>query len=157
MRENLRYLMAYLMWAAVMASGLWLGLVGRTILRGLLASYAAESTRNVYQAGFFDKAYVVLAGLLWVIVMVAVEHYFRQGVPRRQLASRFARVAGLALLLVLVADLGLLALQGGSGSGLRWLMVAGELVIGASLLAYGLFSRPARPQSRGMGQFEEQP
>ncbi len=141
MRSGLRYTVAYLMWFAVLASGLWLALVCRETLLEVLARYAGESTKYLWQARFFHHCFIVVTGLCWVILTVAVEEYFRRGVQRRDLVRRFAKVAGPMLLFILVADLCLLGLQGGSSSGWRWLSVVGECVIGLSFLLFGRFSR----------------
>jgi hypothetical protein len=70
--------------------------------------------------------------------MIIVEEYFRVGVQKGGLWTRFARVTGPLVLAVFGADLILCWLQGiGSYDWLRWLILAAELGVGIALLVWG--------------------
>jgi hypothetical protein len=146
MKKGLGYVIAYLAWAVTMALGVWFILISREGVLGVLVLYAGDSLPRMWQAKFLDKAYVVVVGLLWLVLVIVAEEYFKRGVPQRDLMRRIANVVGPELLLIFVADVGLLLLQGiGSAGWLRWLILGGELVIGMALFLLGRFLRPPKP------------
>jgi len=134
MKKTLSYVTAYLMWILTMALGVWLMLISRSAFLGAFALYAGDSVQRAWQARFFEKAFAIAIGLLWLAAMLFVEEYFRMGVQRHSLLRRFAKVAGPEFLAVFVADALLLWLQRGSASWLRWLTLGGELVLGTALV-----------------------
>jgi len=146
MKKGLGYVIAYLMWAVTMALGVWFILIGRESFLGALALYAGDSLPRIWQARFLDKAYMIAAGLLWLVLLIVTEEYFKRGVPQRDLTRRIANVIGPELLLIFVADAGLLLLQGiGGADWLRWLILGSELVIGMALVLLGRFLHPPKP------------
>lgn len=134
MKKILSYVTAYLMWILTMALGVWLMLISRSAFLGALALYAGDSVQRAWQARFFDKAFAIAIGLLWLVAMIVVEEYFRMGVQRHSLLVRFAKVAGPEFLAIFVVDAFRLWLQRGSASWLRWLTLGGELVLGTALV-----------------------
>ncbi len=140
----MRYVAVYLLWAVVLLLGLWVFVLSRNDWLGFLGVlYARNSALYIHRVGFLDQALSLGLGLLWLILMVFTENYFRQGAQKPGLLKRFARVAGPMLLLAFVADLALLWLQGAPGSGQRWLVLAGEVAIGITWLVY---ARPSPPK-----------
>lgn len=145
-KKGLGYFIAYLMWVVVMVLGLWLFLISRNGFHGILAVYARGSVTRGWQTSFYDKMYSITIGLLWLALMIVTERYFRRGVQQGDLIRRVAKVVGPELLLVFVADLGLLVMQGvGSASWLRWVVLGGEVVGGVSLLLYARSLRRPKP------------
>jgi hypothetical protein len=141
----LRYVLAYLMWGVVLALGIWFIVISRNGLLGAFGTfYVGGSMSRVWQSRFYDRVYIIAVGLLWLVLMVFAEAYFREGVPRRQLLKRFARVVGPEILLILAADLFLFWLQGGVGHWLRWFILGSELVVGVLLVVFAWSSRSSR-------------
>jgi hypothetical protein len=140
----MRYVVVYLLWAVVLLLGLWVFVLSRNDWLGCLGVlYARNAALYVHRVRFLDQVFSLGLGLLWLILMVSTENYFRQGAQKPGLLKRFARVAGPMLLLAFIADLVLLWLQGAPGSGQRWLILAGELAIGMIWLVY---ARPGPPK-----------
>ena len=137
-KKSINYVIAYALWIVTILLGLWFVLLARSGFQGALATfYIRGSVTYVQRARFFDQVFVLVMGLLWLALVVITEWYFRSGAQRPDLLKRFARVAGPVILLVFVADLFLFWLQGlSSGNWLRWLILAGELVIGIVFLLY---------------------
>ena len=142
-KKSINYVIAYVLWFVTILLGLWFVMLARSDLQGALATYYVRgSVTYIQRARLFDQVFVIVLGLLWLVFMVVTEWYFRTGALRPDWLKRFARVAGPVILLVFVADLFLFWLQGvSSGNWLRWLILAGELVIGIVFLLY------ARPSS----------
>jgi hypothetical protein len=145
-RSWLGYIAAYLMWVIVLALGIWFLLVSRTgFLSALAAYHNTETVSGVWQVRLLDQVYSVTVGLIWLVLMTVTERYFRKGVRRGVLLTRFATIVGPEILLILVADLFLLWLQGGSRVWSRWLILGSELVIGAGLVLFARYSRTRKP------------
>jgi hypothetical protein len=144
----LGYIAAFLMWAAVLALGLWFMLIGREGLLGALSAfYVGDSLPRAWQVRFLDKVFWIVLGLLWMVLMVVGEEYLRRGVAERDLLKRFAKIVGPELLLIFAVDLFLFWLQGFGGlSWMRWLILGGELLIGVGLV---LFVRSSRTLASG--------
>jgi hypothetical protein len=145
-KKGLGYFIAYLMWVVTMALGLWFALISRNGFLDLLARAVQRSVMYPWQTSFYDKVYSLALGLLWLAFMIVVERYFRRGVEQGDLIRRVAQVVGPELLLIFVADLGLLVLGGvGSTSWLRWVILGGEVVGGVLLLLYARSLRRPKP------------
>jgi hypothetical protein len=136
MTKVLKYSLAYILWIVDLGLGLWLFFIGRTAFLGILAlSYKPGNLAYAHRVDFADKAFVFILGLGWLIFMIVSEHYYRSSALKAELPQRFARVTGILLLSLFVVDLILFWVQGvGSGSWLRWLILAAELGIGTALI-----------------------
>lgn len=145
-KKGLGYVIAYLMWVVALVLGLWFFIISRNGFLGILALYARGSVTRGWQTSFYDKAYSIAIGLLWLALMIVVERYFRRGVQQGDLIKRVAQVVGPELLVVSAADLGLLVLHGvGSANWLRWVILGGEVVVGVLLLLYARSLRRSKP------------
>ena len=136
MTKVLRYAMAYFLWIVDLGLGIWLFLLSRTALLGVLAlRYKEGSLSYAHRVDFVDKIFVLILGLAWLTFMIVLEHSFRKSALTEKLLQRFTRVTGILLLSLFVVDLILLWVQGvGSGNWLRWLLLAVELGIGIVLI-----------------------
>ena len=85
MKEGLHYIIAYLLWFVVLALGLWCFLIGREVVLEMLSGYAEGTTRQAGLYRFIDKLYVLLAGMTWLVLALAIEDYFRRGIQRYSL------------------------------------------------------------------------
>ncbi|MCD6284316.1 MAG: hypothetical protein J7M39_00190 [Anaerolineae bacterium] len=137
-RRWVDYIPAYLGWAVVAALGVWLMLISRNSFLGVLSAvYVRDSIQRAWQVRFLDKVYFIAVGMLWTIVAVITEAYFRRGAGRPGLGQRIAKVVGIELLLIFGADLLLLILQGFNvGMWQRWLIVLGELALGIAATVF---------------------
>lgn len=135
--------------AYVGAYALWLF----TFLVGLLVAYLV---RDVYQMAVvftsWDRYVVHLLGqfsvvvlvILLLILLVSTEAYYRNGVPRRQVGARFARVMGILALVLAAAQGFRLVLEVAAGS----VNLVSVLIFAAALLVYA-GARSAAPRPAG--------
>jgi hypothetical protein len=130
------YVLALVMWAVVVALGIWVFLVGHTAFVSFIATRVTQdSTSGFWQYAALERFFIVGVGLAWLVIVTLSEPYLRHGVERGRLFRRFARIAGPALLLLFAADALLLVLQGmHPGLWTRWLLLAAELGLGIALV-----------------------
>jgi hypothetical protein len=145
-RRWVDFIPAYLGWAVVSALGVWFMLVSRNSFLGVLTTvYVKDSIQRAWQVRFLDKVYFVALGLLWCVLAVISEAHFRNGAGRPDLWQRIAKFVGIELLLIFGTDFILMILHGFAGTTWsRWLIVAGELVLGIAAI---VFARRPRPSS----------
>lgn len=137
-RKWLNYVIAYLLWFVTMAIGLWWFFITRSAFQaGLSVFYIKGSDYRAFQAGFYDKAFSLFLGLLWLILIVVSEERYRTGAERGDFYKRFASLVGPLLILVFAFDLILALLIGISMiSWSRWFILALELITGVMLLRF---------------------
>ena len=82
------YLACYVLCIAFTLAGAWLIFEARPAMFAL----AARLRLNPWQVRAVDEFSVVTLGLIWLIGILWMEHYLRQGVPRNRLWRRAARV-----------------------------------------------------------------
>jgi hypothetical protein len=82
------YVACYALWIAFSALGVWLLFA----LRSLLFDIAVRLRFNPWQVRAVDNFGFVTLGMLWLVGIILVEHYLREGVPRQRLWRRAARV-----------------------------------------------------------------
>jgi phosphatidylglycerophosphate synthase len=112
-KQWLSYLLAYVMWTLNLVIGVWVILISREFLVDFLGiTYAGQNIGRGWQAGFLDKVYLIALGVAWLAFMIAIEDDFKKSVKKGTLMRRFTRIVGPEFLLVFLAYLGLLILQG---------------------------------------------
>lgn len=130
------YLLAYTMW--IVSFLLWLGfmLLGRDALLGVLGLYyIGESFQRRFQAQLVDRVFVFGTGLIWVILMILVENYFRTGVKKGDLGRRVGRVLGPQVLLIFLADaVKAIWVDPIPLPWIRWVLLAVELTVGVGTI-----------------------
>ena len=82
------YLACYALWLALTVLGGWLLFETREAVFDLTLWLRL----NPWQVRAVDQFYFVIAGLVWLIGMLLLEHYLRQGVAKNRLWGRAARV-----------------------------------------------------------------
>ena len=92
------YLAAYTLWIGFSALGVWLIFALRSVLVGLAFVFRL----NPWQVRAVDNFGVVTLGLIWLIGILLLENYLRQGVVKNRLWGRAVRV-----FVALAAPLGL--------------------------------------------------
>ena len=99
------YLAAYALWIGFSALGVWLIFAVRSVLVGLAFVFRL----NPWQVLAVDNFGVVTLGLVWLVGILVLEHYLRQGVAKNRLWGRAMRVfVALAVLLGLAYGIQLL-------------------------------------------------
>lgn len=93
------YLACYVLWLGVAVLGGWLIFEGRDAMFALAVWLRA----NPWVIRAIDQFSVVTFGLIWLVAILGVEQYFRQGVIKNRLWRRAAR-----MLIVEVLVLGIL-------------------------------------------------
>jgi len=146
-RRWVDFIPAYLGWAVVAVLGVWFMMISRNSFLGVMSAvYVRDSIQRAWQVRFLDKVYFIAVGMLWTIVAVITEAYFRKGAGRPDLGQRIAKVVGIELLLIFGADVVLLILQGlNVGMWQRWLIVIAELALG---IAATRFARRPVPDTK---------
>ncbi len=82
------YLACYALWLALAALGVWLIFALQPVMFGL----AIWLRLNPWQVRALDDFSLVTFGLLWLVGILLLEHSLRQGVEKRRLWRRAARV-----------------------------------------------------------------
>ena len=138
MNKVANQILAYGMWIVDMALAFWLAFLSRNVLLEILALfYQKESWSYPRWVVVIDRFYTLVIGLGWLVFMIVVEQYIMTGIKKGNLLLRIARVTGPVLLAIFVVDLVGIWLQGiGSGSWLRWLILAAELTVGIGMYVY---------------------
>jgi hypothetical protein len=90
---------------------------------------ASEITQSVVgrQSGFIAMAWIIIAGVVLLILIVFAESYFTTGITKGNLYKRMARILGLLLILIFIIDLTALSLKGWAANWLYWCIMAAEL------------------------------
>jgi hypothetical protein len=82
------YVACYALWLALSALGVWLLFALRPVMFGL----AIRLRLNPWQVRALDNFSFVSFGLIWLVGILLLEHSLRQGVEKRRLWRRAARV-----------------------------------------------------------------
>lgn len=132
-------IIAYLLWIILLLLGIFLFILTRNLILGLLGTYyVTESIVTIWRVRFLDPAASVILGLLWLILMVWSEHQLRRSVRRGELMPQFARFAGPLMILLFIVDFSLFLLQTTKFLDIwRIVILAFWLIGGVSLTIYG--------------------
>lgn len=137
----LRYLAAYALWFVAMALGYLIVDVAR---QAAFAISIRLSEANPYVVRLADRVFFIVAGLGWLAFAVLMESYFRNGVKRRDLALRFARLLAVVSAVLFVAQGVLMLTQPGAATGANAAVLFGSLVVGVGLGLFLLRQRSGR-------------
>jgi hypothetical protein len=135
-REVVLVFAKYILWIALSALIVFILFTGRTSLIAATARFATEGFNEAMQARLLDKVYLIIAGLLGLVGMVATQHYMTNSSGWKNTLFRFAFVCG--ILLVVLAFFTLVT-QASHGdlftSASSVIVILGPLLAGASLIA----------------------
>jgi hypothetical protein len=151
MKRWIQQILVLLAWLGNVLLGLWvLILVRQTLLTALATWYVGDSFPRAWRARFYDRAYFVIAGLIYLIAIFVIDGYLRDGLAVGDTFRRFVQITGIGVLMLFPADLMTSVLEAsatGRGLGQASLVRAIlELLVGAALLAYAIRRRPKRKQ-----------
>src|SRR5262245_12918672 len=82
------YLACYALWLGLSALCAWLIFAAPPVVFGL----AVRLHFNPWQVRAVDQFGIVIFGLLWLVGILLLEYYLRQGVEKHRLRGRAARV-----------------------------------------------------------------
>ena len=128
------YLAAYFFWVVSLILALWLLLVAKNTLPALIAGII--DPRHAEQMNIvIDRAFVLLGGTGWLVLMTVLEQHYRKGAEQGLLWMRVSRVLGVLLALLFLVD-GLQAVREGILviAWTTWAVLLVELGAGAGLL-----------------------
>jgi len=129
----------YLVWFPIVALLFWFALQLRTAVEiGLSAFYVRDQPLLIGPADVIDKYSFAAMICIWIVVIILIEAYLRNGLRDRSMFKRFTRIFGPGLLLLFLVDLfNLLMLDMATAGWLRWSTTGLELLIGGALTYYG--------------------
>jgi len=129
----------YLVWFPIVALLFWFALQLRTAVEiGLSAFYVRDQPLLIGPADVIDKYSFAAMICIWIVVIILIEAYLRNGLRDRSMFKRFTRIFGPGLLLLFLVDLfNLLMLDMATAGWLRWSTTVLELLIGGALTYYG--------------------
>lgn len=143
-RKTWEYILAYVLWFASCAAGIIIGFwavrsawdaLVEIVTLGQALGTPSQRFQVIFTRNAFDRFGVVALGILGVVMVVVVEHYYRTGVERGELARRVVLVT-LIQVGVLFASLTLrVALAGALGLFTIWSILAplGVLAVAVAL------------------------
>jgi len=131
MRQILSYLLCYLLWVITAA----LGFLNLIAARGLCLVILAAISFNLWAARAVDKFIFIFLGIIWLVLVIFSEYYYRDSVPKKKLWKSFSLITGIQFLFLFLTHL-IPALMLGV-KGLNWI---NYLLIRIRIL-YGIYRR----------------
>jgi hypothetical protein len=133
----------FLLWALSSVLSFWTILVAHQSFQVSIANlYVQDDIVRGWQARFFDKVFIIIAGLIWLIAVFFIEGYFRDGIAKHDVWRRAARVFGIELIIFFIFNLITALAIGSAGGTLGILMLIGECVLGGGLYAFSVIAKP---------------
>ena len=134
------------------ALGFWVMVVSQHSLLAVLAVfYIGDSYPRAWRVRFFDQAYFAIGGLVLLIFVFIIDGYLKDGLPKRDVFRRFARVSGIQLLVLFPLDLLTSLLQRSTLGRFSIGVMTLELLGGGGLLAYSILRNPKRQRAPSGG------
>ncbi len=132
-------------WLVVSVLGFWIFVVLREAILSLLSAfYVGESARRAWRVRFLDRAYFIVAGLIYLIFIFAIDGYLRDGLSRRDVLRRLARVIGIQLLVLFPLDLITYFVGRSFLEQFGVVLPIVEILAGGALLFYSIKAKPKR-------------
>ena len=134
-----QYILAYAAWVIFILLFLAILLLGRDTWLAVLRNYwAQDNIGRQYAINFLDRIFVLLLGIAWLVLMLVVESYFRNGINKGNLIHRVSSVLGFEISAIFIIHLMMTLMVGiANQTVMRWVLLVGELIIGAGLLIVG--------------------
>ena len=145
-KRGIDYILFYIFWLATLGLGAWFVIISREAFETYLGKYYIKNPDQfiiIRQARVWDIVVSVGLWLLWFVMMIVTEEYYRKGAEKHIIWQRFAKVAGVLLVLIFIANLCQNLMLGLAIVGwLPWLLGGLELIAGIALI-YVSRSKPA--------------
>jgi len=138
-----QYAIAYTAWVFSWVIFVWFILLSRQVILAALRNYWVQgSFQREMSINFIDRAYIVVIGLLWIILMVIVESYFRNGIKKNKLYQRIGKILGPEITAIFLVDLLMALMVGFLGQPwTRWIILLVECLAGFALIWVGWFMK----------------
>lgn len=144
-----KYALSYVSWIVSFLLWFWFIFKSREALSGLLARYylngpleGAFQRTKIFQ--FFNQSYFYIVGLIWLILMIVVEQYFRDGVKKGILINRICKVVGPELFLLFLSDIAHAVTT--LPSVMDWLILVVEFILAVGMIGFAIKSKPGPKQ-----------
>ncbi len=134
-----KYIIAYSAWVIFILLFLWIILLSRETFLGFLRNFWVQGYFSRKMAiTFIDRIFVLFIGITWLVLMIVIESYFRNGIKKGNLIQRISKVVGSEVFAIFIVDLTMTSLGGLIGlPWTRWAFLLLELVIGSGLILVG--------------------
>lgn len=131
-----QYILAYFSWVLFIMLFLAILLLGRETWLAVLRNYwAQEHLGRQFAINFLDRAFVLTVGITWLILMLVIESYFRNGIAKGDLIHRISVTLGWEILMIFLIHLAMTLMVGlAAQSQLRLILLIVEFLIGAGLI-----------------------
>lgn len=131
MRQTLPYFLCYLLWIITGA----LGFLSLIAARGLCLVILVAASFNPWAARAVDKFIFIFLGIIWLVLVIFSEYYYRDSVPKKKLWKSFSLITGIQLLFLFFTHLiPPLMLGIKELNWINYLLIGGELSGGIVLL-----------------------
>jgi len=141
----------YLIWFPIVALLFWLAIELRSAIEiGLSAFIMGSNPWNARYADLIDKYSFAAIICIWILAIILIEAYLRNGLRDKSMTKRFTRIFGPGLLGLFLVDLfiALTPLMNPTGW-MSWVAVAVEFLAGGAITYYGYvrLGRKAEPKT----------
>ncbi len=152
-RKTSEYILAYVLWAVSCASGIFLAFwavrgaldaLVELFTLGQLMGTPAQRFQVTFTRNAFDRFGVLTLGMLAVLMVVFLEHYYRVGVERGELWRRFVLVALVQVVVLFVSLVIQVALAGAMGLFTVWSIVVPLTVLAVAVALSWVLTRLPR-------------
>jgi hypothetical protein len=135
------YVVAYLAWIVSFLLWVWFMIKSRETIAGLMARFYLDGSFQSQKVfDFFNQFYFYITGLVWLVLMIVAEQYFRDGVKKGNVYYRICRLLGPELLLLFLFSA--LSLFYKRLDVFDWVLFFVELVLGAGMTWYARKMKP---------------
>ena len=143
-------LSVYLVWFPIVALLFWLAIQLRTAIEiGLSAFYVGTDLWKFKVADVIDKYSFAALICVWIVVIILIEAYLRNGIRDKSMTRRFTRIFGAGMLLLLLVDLfNALMPSTNPVNWTNWLAIALEFLAGGSITYYGYIRLGRKPEPK---------
>ena len=131
MRQILPYFSCYLLWVITAA----LGFLNLIAVRKLFLLILGATSVNPWATRAAGRFSFVILGIIWLVLVIFSEYYYRDSVPKKRLWKSFSLIAGIQLLFLFLTHLIPPLMLGAKGlNWISYLLTGGELSGGIVLL-----------------------
>lgn len=149
LRQISPYVLCYLLWGITIALA-FLNLIGA---RGLYLTIMGVLSVQPRSASAIDKITFLFLGVVWLVLVIFSEDYYRTSISKNRLWKSFSLITGIQLLFLFAAHfLPFLLVGVRSFTWMTYILFAGELGGGLVLLVIALHSSS---RNIAVGTFEE--
>jgi len=143
-RKSVSYFLCYLSWIITGAVG-FLGLIAS---RELCPRILAALSFDRWAAGAIDKFSFLIFSIIWLILVMFSEHYYREGILKKKLGKRFSLITSFQLFSLFLVHSTSFLIYRLRGFGWQHFLITGfELGVGLIFLFFAL--HPVKHSPRG--------